>query len=328
MDTFLAVLGIVISLVLFLIGYRQTVGAKKERIAACNAELEKILLRRIVLEAYAPVRLDVERLMDGKARDFRVSSDDLLSVGQILNTLHTRIVESDLIPAEERRTLVDRITPALLDCESKPLEAEFLEMKEARRGHSVAAVATGVMAVLASLVGGATTLLPELANFDTTQPGVFRTFAATAFVSLAAITFFVVTYRIRNSQVEVSTKSTEIENYLRFEGEIAAYLKKAGFTVRTVVPEIPGDFLIERRGKRYLVEVKRWSRRVPSRLLRELSEHLGRAAAELGASQALVVTQAPVLNAAEAHDIPNVVFLTQRQLGAFLEDAKNHPDAA
>lgn len=99
MDTFLAILGIVVSLVLFLVGYRQTVGAKKERIAACNAEVEKILLRRIVLEGYTPTRLDLERLMDGKARDLRVSSDDLLSVGQVLNTLYTRIVESDLIPA-------------------------------------------------------------------------------------------------------------------------------------------------------------------------------------------------------------------------------------
>lgn len=327
MDTFLAVLGIVISLVLFFIGYRQTVGAKKERITACNAEIEKILLRRVVLEGYAPARLDVERLMEGKARDFRVSSDDLLSTGQVLNTLYTRIVESDLIPAEERRALVGRITPALVECESKPIEEALLEITESRRGHSIAVTATTVMAILASLVGALTTALPDLANFDTTQPGMYRTFAATALVSLVLIAFVLVTYRIRNSQEQVSTKSSEIDHYLQFEKLIAANLKKAGFSVRPVPREMMGDFLVERRGKKYLIEVKTWPRRVPAQLLKQLADNLSRTAAELGAPEVLVVTQVPVLDASEVHEIPNVTFLTQKQLTEFLE-AKDRTNAA
>ena len=46
-DYFLGVLGIVISVGLFFLGYRQTVGAKKERIINANGEVEKILVRRV-----------------------------------------------------------------------------------------------------------------------------------------------------------------------------------------------------------------------------------------------------------------------------------------
>ena len=34
-------LGIIVSIILFLIGYRQTVGAKKERISSANTEIEE-----------------------------------------------------------------------------------------------------------------------------------------------------------------------------------------------------------------------------------------------------------------------------------------------
>jgi len=68
-DSLLGILGIAVSVVLFLIGYRQTVGAKKERVAAADSEIEKILVRRIVLEGYVLKTADIERLAEGKARD-------------------------------------------------------------------------------------------------------------------------------------------------------------------------------------------------------------------------------------------------------------------
>lgn len=328
MDTFLAVLGIVVSLVLFLVGYRQTVGAKKERIAACNAEVEKILLRRIVLEGYTPARLDVERLMDGKARDFRVSSDDLLSVGQVLNTLYTRIVESDLIPAEERKAMVERITPALSESESKPVEEVTLSTAETRRLNVAKTSAITAMAVLASLVGALTTALPELANFDTSQPGMYRTFVATTFASLGVIAFFLVTRSLRNTQEDARTKSSEVEQYLRFEGIVAASLKKSGFLVRPVPDGRAGDFLVERRGRKFLIEVKSWPRRVPAKILSDLADRLRRTAVELGADNIIVVTQTPLVETAETLQVPGVTFLTQRQLQSFFDQHKDSTDAA
>ena len=57
----LGIAGIAISVGLFFVGYRQTIGAKKERIRSANDETEKILVRRIVLEEYTPRVEDIAR---------------------------------------------------------------------------------------------------------------------------------------------------------------------------------------------------------------------------------------------------------------------------
>ena len=96
----LGIAGIAVSVGLFFLGYRQTIGARKERTRSANEEIEKILVRRIVLEEYAPRVEDIARLIDGKARDFHVRPMDLLSEGQLLNNIFTRVVETDFIPRE------------------------------------------------------------------------------------------------------------------------------------------------------------------------------------------------------------------------------------
>lgn len=79
--------GILVSVLLFLGGYRQTGGAKKERIRSANADVKKILVRRVVLEGPMS-RADVSLFLQGKARDFRISDEELLSSAQhLINTL-------------------------------------------------------------------------------------------------------------------------------------------------------------------------------------------------------------------------------------------------
>lgn len=92
MADFWSVVGIVVSVGLFLIAYRQTVGAKRERTVSTNQEVEKVLVRRVVLESYIPDVNAITWLLEGKARDFRVRPSDLLAEEQVLNSIFTRIV--------------------------------------------------------------------------------------------------------------------------------------------------------------------------------------------------------------------------------------------
>lgn len=319
MDTFLSVLGIVVSFALFLVGYRQTIGAKKERIAACNVEVGKIIFRRLVLEGYVPNRLDIERLIDGKARDFRVSPDDLLSVAQILNTLYTRIVESDLVPPDERRQMVDRITPALLESEAKPVDMVAVEESDVKHAQTASMRAVTLMAVLASIVGAIVAALPTIANLDTEQPEIFRLAILTAIASLAVIALFLTAYRIRATQEEPTTKSQGVQRYIRFERNVASVLKKSGASTQALSSEVAaGDFLAEHDGRKFLIEVKPWARRVPTAVLASLAERLRTAAASVGADECIVVTKSPIIDANENLDFPGVTFLTEGQLAAYL----------
>src|SRR5947208_416744 len=89
----LGLLGIIVSLVLFLVGYRQTIGARKERISSANVAVERILIRRIVHEEYNPTLAEVTRLLEGKAQDLRVRAESLFDETQVLTAAFTRIME-------------------------------------------------------------------------------------------------------------------------------------------------------------------------------------------------------------------------------------------
>lgn len=89
-------LGILVSLILFVIGYRQTIGAKKEQAKNANNSIVRIMMRRMVLEDYAPIYKDISRIIEGKTREFQVSSNDLFSEEQILISLYTVVFDSDL----------------------------------------------------------------------------------------------------------------------------------------------------------------------------------------------------------------------------------------
>lgn len=322
MDTFLSVLGIFVSLFLFLVGYRQTVGAKKERISSCNAEIEKILLRRIVLEAYTPTRIDIERLSDGKARDFRVPANNLLSVAQVLITLYTRIVESDLIAADQRRSMLEEISKVLTESEAKPVEQSDESLSTDRSFETAKTLAVGVMAILASVVGSLITTLPDISNFNQLEPGMFKTFLLTATTSLSLIALFLVAYRLRTSQEDVPNKLDPRELSSRFEANVIAILKKAKFKVYLVPPGQFGDLIVESHGRKFLIEIKYWPRRPSSDLISRMIEKLRASAQDIQADEVVVVTSIPLVYSLENGEFSGVRFLPIKELVGYLREPK------
>ncbi len=260
LDILLGIAGILVSVLLFLLGYRQTVGAKKERIGACNQALEKILVRRIVLESHAPTPLDIERLIQGKAHDYRVRPADLFSVNQTLNAVYTRITESDLIPAESRQTILDRILPALTESESEPDE----ELPSGSGSRSVStAKGVALLAIGTSMIGALTPALPNLIKLNLSDPNLLKVIALTAAASLGVITALAFFYRIRASQEDIPTRAQEFEWESRFESKVAASLRRIGVTIHRLQHTRYGDFFIEKNGRKVLLELKTWPRRLP-----------------------------------------------------------------
>ncbi len=60
-------IGVLVSIFLFIISYRKTVGARKERVRSTNRSIYRALLRRMVLEGYKPTLTNINNLIDGKA---------------------------------------------------------------------------------------------------------------------------------------------------------------------------------------------------------------------------------------------------------------------
>ncbi|CAA9380751.1 MAG: hypothetical protein AVDCRST_MAG93-9155 [uncultured Chloroflexia bacterium] len=163
-DYILGIAGIVLSVVLFLVGYRQTVGAKRERVNAANAEVERIIVRRIFSDSYTLRLTDVSRILEGKARDFRVRTSDLLTESQMLAVVYTRIMESDFIAEEQRGPILERIMPVVNESEdASAKELRNMEVVPAPQGRIwITTALTAIMGVAASVLGTLVAFLPNL----------------------------------------------------------------------------------------------------------------------------------------------------------------------
>lgn len=151
-----------------------------------------MLVRRTVLEGYTPDITGIARLLEGKARDFRVRTTDLLSEEQSLIAFFTRIIESDFLPHDKREEILNRLIPAIVQAEKEPTALEEVanqETSERRLRRRTAAV--GLMGLLAATVGSVVTALPSLLNLDTQYPKLFEAVLVTGTISLALITVLI-----------------------------------------------------------------------------------------------------------------------------------------
>lgn len=300
MDNYLlSFLGIAISIILFFIGYQQTLGAKKERIKSANSEVEKIMIRRIVLESYTPKLIDISRIIEGKARDLRVKIGDLFSESQMLNCIYTRILETDLIAHDQRAEILSRIVPILDEAESAPIQEQKIveESNEVRRKKVYQVAVPLTMGILASLIGGFVTVIPKIGSIDIDVQSLLSILLATASVSLALIISFYTFYRFKESQQEVaiSGSSRVLEKAISFERDVVKVIEKTGLKVQVAGPcDRDYDFAIEKDGKKIFIEVKAWSRPMPISLLSRVILVLEKTVNAESTSEGIIVTKSPI----------------------------------
>src|SRR5581483_6125819 len=268
------ILGIVISVGLFLIGYRQTIGAKKERVNSANGEVEKILVRRIVLEGYTPHVPDVARLLLGKAHDFRVRASDLLSEEQLLTNIFTRILETDLLPQDKRDEILKRLNPIIIEAEGKPLAEQTLAtIPPARHRLMTRTLAIAGMGLVTSVAG---TLIAALTKargveveFFKLVPVMIGTLTASTAIIAALATFL----RFRESQEETS-KADVVSRYVGFERDVADVIAASGGRPETGASDAGYDFAVNQNGKKILIAVKAWDWPMPARMIGQLAQRL------------------------------------------------------
>jgi len=281
-----------------LIGYRQTVGAKKERIISANAEIEKILVRRIVLESFTPSIIDLSRLLEGKARDFRVKVGDLLSESQVLNSIYTRIIETDLLTQAQRQEVLTRLVPLVAEAENSLLQEETIigTPTVTKRNVLKNILAPLSIGAITSILGSILSAIPNLNEFalKNSDKEIFSHIIALSGLSFAIIATIVMFNRLRESQQEtsISSRSSAIEQAINFEREVAKHIEKQGLAYKPAGPQDQGyDFETIHNGKKILIEVKAWSRQMPMGLVSRVVDRLNEAVENENASEGIIVTK-------------------------------------
>jgi hypothetical protein len=108
-DVLLWLLGLAVSLLTFWLGYRKTIGARQERARQANTELERLVLRSILLDQNRLSADDIQAIRRAKASDFQVSLAQLSDTSLLLDIIFLRVSENDYIETKAKRAAVRHI---------------------------------------------------------------------------------------------------------------------------------------------------------------------------------------------------------------------------
>lgn len=294
MEYLLGILGIVVSIGTFLVGYRQTVGAKKERVRSANDEIEKIMVRRIVLEDLIPSTEIISRLMEAKSRDFKVKISDLYSESQMLNTIFTRIMETDLIAKEQRDKVVENIEPVLIKSEKEPFtEQQALEIaNRPKRKTSLDSFPIFVIGIFASILGASVSILPDLISKGSAFGELKYTDLAVLMASVIGVYAVSIVLRFKDRQEETSRDVSikTLDKYFQFEADVLKSIKKiSGLTVSGAGVDNKFDFTVNGQNRKIIIEVKAWRQRPPLSLLKRAIDRVEEASRAENADEAFIV---------------------------------------
>jgi hypothetical protein len=263
------IVGIAVSVILFFVGYRQTIGARKERMEAANTELGRVLLRRVVLEGFSPGRIEIDRLRDGTSREYRVAVSDILLPVELMNTVYTKIIENDFISPDLRKGILDKFNP-LCDRLSREEDQEP-DLGEDKSVSSVLPVAFGL---LTSLLGAAVAVLPQLRTIALDRKHAIELVLTIGAVSFTIIVSYLLFNRLRDQQEENPSRNPALEGY-EFEREVASTIRKTGLSVRSAPIQAGYDFeIVTKSGEKVLIEAKAWAKRTPTVYVRHLVQRL------------------------------------------------------
>lgn len=313
------VFGIAVSIVTFFIGYRSTIGARKERVRSGKDEVEKILVRRIVLEHFEPTPDEISRIIDTKARDFRIRSTDLLSKEQLLDNIYTRIVESDFIPPKQREEIleslnrtIDKIHPTLSHEQS--LEEAVAETSTARMTSN----AVMVMAASATIAGMLFSVLPNFPRGLDNLTEMWPLLLSTAAISLTLIVFMSVAYKFRERQQEEPSKPR-----IQFENDVLRLLMDRVHNPNIKIKKTPiskqYDIDVDRNGEKIIIEVKNWQHRIFSSLIAREISRLEGILTEENASLAILVVPRKISADPTSNSSEKVRIMTPRELQKYLK---------
>lgn len=312
-------IGIFISIALFLIGYRQTIGARRERIGSANRAVYKSLLRRLVLEDYSPKIDDIHRLIDGKAREFKVGPGDLHASEPLLNQVFAEIFDNDFI-APVKRIEIEKRLAATLDQlakgRQKTDETQLINFDQRKQRFLL------LLGILASFIGALVSLVlmnggtslhygagPDLLSILFPVFSVF----VTSLVSVIIISYF---KKAREAPDEAQSRVNYVVESAQLEHQVAAILTKLRipFQIEPKVGLLRPDFVAEIGGKRVAIEVKSWRTPPPLSIASRSARYMFEIVRNGDVSRALIVTRGKLPNLENIRDTENVEFLSIKDL--------------
>jgi hypothetical protein len=248
-------------------------------------------MQRMVFEEYAPKFKDLTKIVEGKAREFQVSINDLLSEEQILNALFTEVFDSDLISPRQRVEIQNRLNECLDRIEQVSEEPGILDFRQLSLEKKQKSENISILVGTASLLGATSSLtytFIETKNLNTEWilSGVGVLVASVAVLSAIGVI-------LRNKEV-VEQPSRRVAQMVssELENEVTKILEKQKIKY-SISPRLGGirpDFVLDMKGKKVVIEAKAWNNVVPLHQIRRTTDYLNKLASTESVDQVLLVT--------------------------------------
>lgn len=319
-------IGIVVSVIFFLIGYRQTIGARRERVSSANRAVYKALLRRLVLEEYSPKLDDINRLIEGKAHEYKVSPGDLHPDEQVLNQVFAEIFDNDFIAPEKRSEIESRVTSAF-----DQLAKGKQTIDEARLASPDLStrkmLLVGVLGLLASLLGTLVSLFLTIGKGIPADISAFRSFLpilAVFFASLVLVITITFVKRAREAPDDVPSRVSAAAEGALLEHEVAATLAKQGISFQSEpkIGRLQPDFVVELQGKRIAIEIKSWRAPPPISMISRAATYLQELVRTGAVDGAVVVTRGRMPNLERLSGAENIQFVPLKEFSDWLKSRR------
>lgn len=153
--------GIFITLAVFFISYRKTIGAKKERVKSANKEIVAILARTIANPQVNIDRKAVQSVIRSKAREYNVAIDDLNDMFMVLEDVMTKYIENEFISEDVKNTLVEKTKELLKEKEEEKV-----------RVGRIPDISKDRLAILMSTTGAMIAMVTIIVSFGLIKPGL------------------------------------------------------------------------------------------------------------------------------------------------------------
>lgn len=157
----MGVAGILITLLVFIIGYRKTIGARDERVKTANKDIALILARLIANPKVKVDKKTVEGIMRSKAREYNVSTEYLNDISIIIEDIVTKYIENEFMPEEIKNSLIEKARELLKEEKSEIRKTEFPDLARDKMRILMSTFTAMIAMIIVSIV-----------SFGTMRPGL------------------------------------------------------------------------------------------------------------------------------------------------------------
>ena len=240
----LAFAGIIVSVALYILGYSQTIGARKERIRAANNAFEKALIKRILLENFQPENYDLTSIRNGMAFNHSVKPDDLITNIELYENIYTEIFENDFIPIEKRKNILSSLSGNIAELKRAENEEEY---PSSYSFNYISLMTAGI----ATLIGVFISIVP---NLFAKQGIAIPVVIIVVIISVLAMGFF---YYAQSKETKDTEKVvSHSKGGYDFENKVRNILEEKGVTVVHTKIHDGFDFILTKGEIKIILEIK------------------------------------------------------------------------